>query len=275
MNWDQTKKAALQLARMRPALSPKWRRSPERPVVQSESLNFGSSMREWSSDLVLRFLVHEISQPMTALVGSADLLRRRLDRIADLPPEVLEDMARVQASVTHIKSLLNNARDRLGPANSPRCRFSLSASLRDLLAVASSEFSSRGAYLVFRPIEGDDLVEVNPTVVAQILWNLLRNALEANTRAGLSALVQVHVQTDPQWVSMIVSDTGDGIPPSVSSTIGDQQPIRPGQNMGLGLGLCHELAAQQGGHLSVVAVAGLAVNGIRVAFPRASQGSVL
>lgn len=244
-------------------------RSADNAVAPAPALGFAASVREWSSDLMLRFVVHEASQPMTALVGSTDLLRRRLDRLDNLPPEVLEDVARLRAAAQHVKALLSNTRDRLGPADGPRRRFSLSAHLRDLLAVASSEFSSRGIQLVFRPPCGDDCIEANPTVVAQILWNLLRNALEANASAGVNALVQVHVEADAQSVSMTVSDTGDGIPPAVVARIGQQQPVVHGQNMGLGLGVCHQFALQQGGNLQVVAVAGLSVNAVRARFPKA------
>jgi len=244
-------------------------RPAENPVTPAPALGFASSTREWSSELMLKFVVHEASQPMTAMVGSTDLLRRRLDRLDNLPPEVLEDVARLQTAAQHVKTLLTNTRDRLGPADSPRRRFGLSAHLRDLLAVASSEFSSRGVQLVFRPACGDDRIEANVTVVAQIVWNLLRNALEANASAGANALVQVQVEVDDQSVSMTVSDTGDGVPPAVAARIGQQQPVIHGQNLGLGLGVCHQLALQQGGHLQVVAVAGLAVNAVRVTFPRA------
>jgi signal transduction histidine kinase len=94
------------------------------------------------------------------------------------------------------------------------------------------------------------LVRADRRRLAQILRNLLRNAI-THTPAGGS--VRVTVETRDDLVSIVVTDTGSGIPqehlPLVFERFHRVDPsrARASGGMGLGLALVRELAAAMGG----------------------------
>src|SRR5206468_1501252 len=98
------------------------------------------------------------------------------------------------------------------------------------------------------PIMGD------PARLQQVVWNLLMNAVKFTRKGGR---VQVHLLRISSHVEIVISDTGQGIPPEVLPFIfdrfrqGDSSSTRAHTGLGLGLALVKHLTELHGG--SVVA----------------------
>jgi signal transduction histidine kinase len=96
----------------------------------------------------------------------------------------------------------------------------------------------------------------DPVRAAQIVANLLSNALKYTPKGGL---VRLHAATDGPWGVLRVSDTGPGIPadelPHVFDRFFRGRTARPA-GTGIGLTVVAELAAAHGGTAEVASQPG-------------------
>lgn len=101
----------------------------------------------------------------------------------------------------------------------------------------------------------EDLVaEADADHLFRILSNLMRNAGQAIEAAALSGTVCVRAEASGNSVNIDVCDDGPGVPTSVLEHM--FKPFRGSARKGgsgLGLAIAHDLAAAQGGRLSLVA----------------------
>ena len=98
------------------------------------------------------------------------------------------------------------------------------------------------------------MVAVDPDRMAQVIANLLDNALQHTPPGGVVKLA-VH-EPDPQWVEITVADTGEGIDPEHLVHIFERfyraDPARGRAHGGSGIGLTisRALVEAHGGGLS-------------------------
>ena len=109
------------------------------------------------------------------------------------------------------------------------------------------EAETQGISLVFE-LPDIHLVTGNRIQVAQVLLNLIRNAMEAMSFAD-SPVKEVTVSAHPksEWLEVWVSDTGPGIDPDVK--LFKQFETSKKNGMGLGLSICRTIIEANGGRL--------------------------
>jgi signal transduction histidine kinase len=122
-------------------------------------------------------------------------------------------------------------------------------------------------------IESVGIVDIDPDRIAQVVGNLLENALRYTPEAGR---VTLSLDETPQGVRMAVSDTGPGIDPADLPHIFERlyvtaryRPIRP-EGSGLGLSIVRELVDAMGGLTSVASAPGEGTS-IAVTLPKSSD----
>jgi CheY-like chemotaxis protein len=99
------------------------------------------------------------------------------------------------------------------------------------------------------PVTGD------PSRLQQVVWNLLANAVKFTPRGGR---VQVHLQRVNSHVEIVVSDTGEGIAPTILPFIFDRfrqansSSTRTHAGLGLGLALVKHLVELHGGSITAM-----------------------
>jgi CheY-like chemotaxis protein/anti-sigma regulatory factor (Ser/Thr protein kinase) len=178
---------------------------------------------------------HDLRQPLQTLT----LLNAAFSRIADSGSK-LSDIARGQAqALSAMSELLNSLLDisKLeAGAIAPDIEDCLVKNVFERLQAQFSTLAeAKGLQLLVD--ECDDVVRTDPTLLEQIVQNLIANAIRY-TKQGLVQLRCLHHST---CVQIEVVDTGIGIPANELILIFDefyQAPRQPGQGKeGLGLGL--------------------------------------
>lgn len=198
-------------------------------------------------------LGHDLRNPLTAIIGAAELVERTpLNDVATKMIRIIRRGAMRMAGL--IDDVLDFARGRLGGGltlqwtNEPlkpvigQVADELQASVRDRTIALEMDF--------------DDPIVCDPTRVAQLLSNLLGNAL---TYGAPEMPIQVRAGTDGGVFTLSVANAGDPIPPEAMDRLFlpfSRGPVRPSQQgLGLGLFIASEVARAHGGTLDVASSA--------------------
>jgi signal transduction histidine kinase len=148
-------------------------------------------------------------------------------------------------------------------------RLSLRPGPQDLAAIVrrtAASFASRAResnIVVHEHIAaGLPAANVDPHRIAQVLGNLVDNALKFTCEGGTVDIRVTQDSADPDWIRVSVSDTGKGIPAEHRANIFERlYQVRDGSEqsrvgLGLGLFICREIVRLHGGDISVESAVG-------------------
>jgi len=214
--------------------------------------NFQSNLLQTEKMAALGQLVsgiaHELNNPLTAIMGYAQLLLGR-----GLPPVHLTETKHIYQEAERarriVKNLLFFARE-----NKPeRSRANLNEIVERTLALRSYELKIENIIVETSLARDLPPTMADPFQLQQVLLNLLVNAEQALLESRGSGHVRIRTfRSAAQRVSMEVADDGPGIPPEISSRIFDPFfSTKPaGVGTGLGLSIVYGIVQQHGGEIS-------------------------
>jgi two-component system sensor histidine kinase BaeS len=188
-------------------------------------------------------VAHELRTPLTILRSQVEGLRVG---VLEPSPAALASLEEEVARITRLVADLQI----LGSADA--AGFTLERTRTDLATVADEtarEFAGlfEGAGIRLQTRLEAAPAWADPVRAAQILANLLSNALKYTPHGGL---VRLEATAEPPWAVLRVSDTGPGIPadelPHVFDRFFRGRTARPA-GTGIGLTVVAELAAAHGG----------------------------
>jgi CheY-like chemotaxis protein len=199
-------------------------------------------------------LAHELRNPLSPLVNSIELLRRTSHAGDERTAHQLAVMARQLQQLTRlVDDLLDVSRVSRGLIELRRERVPLHEILDDAIEAvrplieAGSHVMQRGAVPPRAGVHGDRVR------LTQVFSNLLANAAKYTDPGGRIA---VSVVVDEHRVSVVVQDSGIGIPQDMLSRVFDmfaQVPsaqARSQGGLGIGLTLVRRLVELHGGRVS-------------------------
>jgi signal transduction histidine kinase len=210
-------------------------------------------------------LAHEIRNPLGSIAGSIELLRTGGTLSADdqkLCTIVEQETARLNDLVG---DMLDLARPR-APAKAP---VDLAAIARDVVVLAAR--SGRGADVSVR-YEGPSstLILADAAQMRQVVWNLVRNAIQASTAGDEIVVVIAGDEPGAQGPSLEVRDHGPGIAPEARERLFDAFFTTRSQGMGIGLAVVKRILDDHGFAVEVESPGGTGTT-IRVRIPRYEQ----
>ena len=229
-------------------------------------------------------IAHDFNNLLTGILGSLDLVRRRMmtGRTDNIPRfmDAASAAAHRAASLTH--RLLAFAR-RQSLDTRPNDINRLVGSMEDLL------LRTLGEHIELRSVLAQDLwtAFTDAHQLESALLNLAINARDAMPDGGMltietanvaldAAYTRLHEDVKPgDYVVVSVSDTGVGMPADVVAKAIDPffttKPV--GGGTGLGLSMVYGFAKQSGGHLGIHSAVGLGTT-VKLYLPRALQEAV-
>ena len=221
----------------------------------AEAFNAMASRLEGTEDTrrrMLSDLAHELRTPIATLGAYHDGLH---DGIADVGPE----SRAVLAEQTHRLARLADDIDEVSSAEEGRLTLDLRPhAVSDLLWAAHDAlrdpYADKGVNLLVDTTGSAGLtVTVDRTRIAQVLANLLSNALRHTPPGGL---VTLSAARHADEAALIVRDNGDGIPPDQLPHVferfyrGDTARTRDRSGSGIGLTISKALIDAHGGILT-------------------------
>lgn len=195
-------------------------------------------------------MAHELTQPLTAILAHAQAARHLAargdtDRVAEILEEVVGQTRRAGAIL-----------ERLRTWTRPRERNAEPIDLRDCIRVAETLLAGQAreidARLTLTLPPTPLTVEGDRVELEQVLFNLIRNALDAVAEHAGARKVAVTASLDGAMAVIDVSDTGPGIRPDVRDRLFTPFVTTRESGTGLGLALSHRLVERAGGDLTLV-----------------------
>jgi len=93
------------------------------------------------------------------------------------------------------------------------------------------------------------LAIIDKIQIQQVLFNLIRNAIEAMTSSERRELTIATVRRSDAQIEISVSDTGPGLAPEVRSRLFQPFVTTKATGMGVGLSICRSIVEAHGGTL--------------------------
>jgi len=211
----------------------------------------------------LSTMSHEIRTPLNAVLGMTHLL------LAEDPrPEQKEQLDVMLFSANNLLTIVNDILDytklEAGKITFEEIPTDLAALARNV--VTSYQIPAREKGLQLRLVLDPTLngpVLGDPTRMAQVLANLVHNAIKFTARGGVEVRLKVEAQTERQaTLTISVADTGIGIEPAQQKLIferftqADSSVTRSFGGTGLGLAICKRLLEEQGSTLHLISEPG-------------------
>ncbi len=208
----------------------------------------------------LRELVHEANNPLSVVQNYLHILQMRLQHDSSAS----EQLDMIGTELGRATEIIQRARD-LPPAGDGEGDAQVVLDEFDVNELARRVQELHLGYaadhdvdldLVIRP--GSVVVRSDEQRLAQILNNLVRNAIEAAGGESVTVGTDTGVfREGREGVEVYVTDTGPGLPRAVLERLADpKESSKGGDHAGLGLHIVHRLVTELGGNIDVRTAAG-------------------
>jgi two-component system, LuxR family, sensor kinase FixL len=196
-------------------------------------------------------LAHELNQPLTAIVnflGAASVHSE-----PDLPPdsEARRLMAQASAQALRAGEIIRRMRSFATKGTTELRAESLTEAVEDTVTLAFATTSHHDVAVQLDLDPSADRVLADRVQLQQVLFNLMKNAIEAlrHCRPDSRYLV-IRSRGSGDVVEVRVEDNGPGIAPEMMKRLWEPFVSAKSEGMGVGLSICRRIVEAHGGTLS-------------------------
>ena len=210
-----------------------------------------------AKDRSLSMVVHELSSPLTSLIGIVQLLRLQLQR-ADAMQRVSRGLTNMEQAIRRMKMLIHDLQDTSLIQTNHFTLHRGRCNLYELCRQVLDEYASgNGDRPTFEAFDASLEVECDKERICQVLTNLLSNARKYSPEG---APISVTLRRGDGEAIIAVRDCGVGIPEDQLSLIYEQfyrvpdlevQHSSSASGLGLGLYIARNIVEQHGGRIEV------------------------
>lgn len=193
-------------------------------------------------------LVHEVNQPLTAIGNYSQAIQRLLaagnaERVPLALEKIVEQTDRAYQIIQRLRGFVRKGQSQRRPER-------VEDTIQEAIALAAIGPAARGATIRTDFAAGVDRVEIDRIQIEQVLFNLLRNALEAmQGEPRQEVVVGAHLVAD-SMVEVTVADRGPGLPDTVRQKLFQPFVTTKPSGMGVGLSVCRSIVEAHGGQMT-------------------------
>lgn len=176
-------------------------------------------------------IFHDLMNPLAAL-------SLNIDRIADAPgtrTALSEDIVRAKQAAAHMQRLMESMRKHLAREGSKEL-FSTKRSLEEVLQILAPYAKARNVRLTVHA-SGPAQVCGDPVAFAQVMTNLVSNAIQSYADIASKGEVVISVEERPDGISIRIADRGIGIRTEDLAHVFEPFFTTKSASQGLGIGL--------------------------------------
>lgn len=193
-------------------------------------------------------LAHELNQPLTSIAQNADTALHLLGQKPTDVAELNEILSEISQQSLRSGEIIRALRGFIMRDEGARIAFDFGMLLTQTMLLVQAEATEAGVTIETTVPADMPMLEGNRVQVAQVLVNLLRNAIEAmSTGVDTDRLVTVRATAHGRQAMIEVEDNGPGISPDIA--LFTQFDTSKPNGMGLGLSICRSIVEANGGTL--------------------------
>ncbi len=206
-------------------------------------------------------IAHEIRNPLVSIQTFLEMVPQKL---SELP---LSDASRIDkefwekfrtlsfSEIQRIRTLISELVNFARPSPPNFSEEEISHVIRTMIELTRKEAEKRRIEVQYDTDTDLPRVRIDVSKIKQVLLNLLLNALQASHEGGRVEVVSRSVKKQDQGrvVQVIVRDHGEGILDEIQEQLFDPffTTKDPGEGVGLGLTICHQVMEEHGGEIEI------------------------
>ena len=206
--------------------------------------------RLMTGDAVAATVAHEVRQPLTAMVTTADAGLRFLDRATPNVDRAMHAFRNIVADGHRAGAVVANIRANFKTDGRERTAFDVNELIEEALALGRDDLRQHGIVVQAEPGRQVPEISGNRVQLQQVLLNLIVNAIDAMAARGEPRILTVRSEAyEADRVRVSVADTGSGIVPEHTERVFNPLFTTKSGGMGLGLPICRAIIEAHEGQL--------------------------
>ncbi|SFH65605.1 AAA family ATPase [Bradyrhizobium sp. Gha] len=196
-------------------------------------------------------IAHEVNQPNTAIIASAQAALRWLERDPPGLEQARNALTRVVQNSIRSGEVIGRIRDLIKKAPPKRDSLALNEVIRNVIELTQTEAARNGVAVRTTFAEGLPKIIGDRVQLQQVTVNLILNAIEAmgETNKGAREILIRTEGADSDSVLVSIADTGPGLAPESFERLFEPfYTTKPG-GFGIGLSICRSIIVAHGGRL--------------------------
>ena len=218
-----------------------------RRMAELAQMNRSAAIGQMSASIA-----HEIKQPLAAIVMNAGAGLRWLAKETPNLEEAAHALKNIVGNGNRASQVVETVRAMFKKEISNRTLVDINDAIREVLALLHIELDETEVLTKATLKEGLPRVMADPVQLQQVIFNLVRNAIEAmsSSAAGSRVLRLRSEATETGECIVAIEDSGPGIEPETLERIFEPFFTSKSKGMGMGLSICRSIVEAHGGRLS-------------------------
>ncbi len=227
----------------------RWRRAELAAKKHREELTHVA--RRATLGEVTASLAHELNQPLTAILSSAQAARRFLSRPAPDLNRVSTILDYIAQDARRASKIIRRLRVLLGKGELQVKVLEINQLIREAATLMKSYGMIRNVAMTMELSAGLSSIKGDKIQLEQVLLNLVLNAYEAMRAVdhGPREMLITTAKHDEQMVKVSVQDTGSGVDPEDLEHIFEPYHTTKPEGLGMGLSICRSIIEAHEGRL--------------------------
>jgi signal transduction histidine kinase len=195
-------------------------------------------------------LAHELNQPLTAILSTAQAALRFLESGENDPALYREILQNIVQDDKRAADVIRSLRSMVKKEPAKREKVDIVEVLSEVIAITYGELIAHNVVIEPRLDASQMMVLADKNQIQQVLLNLILNAVDAlDKNAPDKRTIILHTERSDGFVRVAVQDNGPGISAENAERVFD--PFFSTKNTGLGMGLavCKTIITEHGGRI--------------------------
>jgi signal transduction histidine kinase len=206
--------------------------------------------RLMTGDAVAATIAHEVRQPLTAMITSADAGLRFLDRSVPNLDRAKEAFQRIVTDGHRAGAVVENIRANFKNDDRTRTSLDINELIQEVIAIERGDLLKHDIMVQTDRNKSLLVVQGNRIQLQQVLLNLIRNAIYAMSAKEEPRVLSVKTEAyEGNSVMISIADTGTGISPQDVDRIFNLLFTTKPDGMGMGLSICRAIIEAHNGRL--------------------------
>jgi len=200
-------------------------------------------------------LAHEIRNPLNGATLHLEGLDRALSRARNVPEDAREAVAVLRSEMRRLSALVTDFLEVARPKAPVRADCDLNQLVIEVASFLRPEAESHAIRLTVELSSEGMGAQLDAERLRQVLVNLVRNAIEADSQAGVGNRIVIRTRRAGPVVELEVEDDGPGLPDADAPIFDAFYTTKP-RGTGLGLSIVSRIVEDHGGSVVVASKPG-------------------